>query len=358
VVTQEISPALDNGTKGCHQWRIPNNYKTARFPGDFFFLFRRMYGIMEKINERIDTMYHIEFGESGMEVPTVTIGCMRISNMNEKEAEAFVNTALEHGANFFDHADIYGGGASEEVFGKAVSPAMRDKVIIQTKCGIRPGQFDFSYEHIVNSVEGSLKRLGTDHVDALLLHRPDALMEPEEVARAFSYLKESGKVRHFGVSNHNPSQIQLLKKCVKQPIEANQLQFGLGHSSMIRSGMEVNTLFDGATDRDGGVLNYCRLNDITIQTWSPFLYGMFEGVFLGSEKFPALNAKLAELGAEYGVSPTTMASAWILRHPAKMQMIAGTMNPAHLKEICAAADVLLSRKHWYELYLSAGNVMP
>ena len=192
----------------------------------------------------------------------------------------------------------------------------------------------------------------------LILRDTDALMEPEEVAEAFDILESSGKVRHFGVSNHNPGQIKLLKKCVKQPIEANQLQFGLGHSSMIRSGMEVNTLFDGATDRDGGVLNYCRLHDITIQTWSPFLYGMFEGVFLGSEKFAALNKKLEELGKEYGVSPTVMATAWILRHPAKMQMIAGTMNPEHLKEICSAADVELSRKHWYELYLAAGNVMP
>jgi predicted oxidoreductase len=248
-----------------------------------------------------------------------------------------------------------------ELFGKAfpLTASNREKTILQSKCGIRPGvAFDFSKEHILSSVDGILRRLGTDYLDVLLLHRPDALMEPEEVAEAFDILFSSGKVRHFGVSNHNPSQIKLLKKCVQQPIEANQLQFGLGHSSMIRSGMEVNTLFDGATDRDGGVLNYCRLNDITIQTWSPFLYGMFEGVFLGSEKFLALNAKLAELGAEYGVSPTTMAAAWILRHPAKMQMIAGTMNPAHLKEICAAADVLLSRKHWYELYLSAGNVMP
>ena len=303
-------------------------------------------------------MYKIEFGKSGMQVPTGAVGCMRISNMNEKEVSAFIDTALEHGGNFFDHADIYGGGKSEEVFGKAVSPALREKLIVQTKCGIRPGQFDFSYEHIVGSVDRSLKRLGMEYIDVLLLHRPDALMEPEEVAEAFDTLEAAGKVRHFGVSNHNPSQIRLLKKCVKQPIEANQLQFGLGHSSMIRSGMECNVLSDGAVDRDGGVLNYCRLNDITIQTWSPFLYGMFEGVFLGSEKFPELNKKLAELGAEYGVSPTVMATAWILRHPAKMQMIAGTMNPEHLKEICSATDVNLERKHWYELYLSAGNLMP
>lgn len=306
-------------------------------------------------------MKMIPWGPGALPTSAIALGCMRLERYNAKEAAGYIETAMDCGIRFFDHADIYGAGRCESLFGEAFAQTgiKREDVWVQSKCGIVSGvMYDFSKEHILTSVDGILKRLNMEYLDSLLLHRPDALMEPEEVAEAFDILESSGKVRHFGVSNHNPSQIKLLKKCVKQPIEANQLQFGLGHSSMIRSGMEVNTLFDGATDRDGGVLNYCRLNDITIQTWSPFLYGMFEGVFLGSEKFPALNAKLEELGKEYGVSPTVMATAWILRHPAKMQMIAGTMNPEHLKEICSAADVELSRKHWYELYLSAGNVMP
>ena len=306
-------------------------------------------------------MKMIPWGPGALPASAIALGCMRLERYNPAEAARYLETAMECGIRFFDHADIYGQGRCETLFGQALAQTdiQREDIWIQSKCGIVSGvMYDFSKEHILKSTEGILKRLNVEYLDSLLLHRPDALMEPEEVAEAFDVLESSGKVRHFGVSNHNPSQIQLLKKCVKQPIEANQLQFGLGHSSMIRSGMEVNTLFDGATDRDGGVLNYCRLHDITIQTWSPFLYGMFEGVFLGSEKFAALNAKLEELGKEYGVSPTVMATAWILRHPAKMQLIAGTMNPEHLKEICSAADVELSRKHWYELYLAAGNVMP
>ena len=306
-------------------------------------------------------MKMIPWGPNALPTSAIALGCMRLERYNVKEAAGYIETVMDNGIRFFDHADIYGQGRCESIFGDAFAQTgiPREAVWVQSKCGIVSGvMYDFSKEHILTSVDGILKRLKMEYLDSLLLHRPDALMEPEEVAEAFDILEQSGKVRHFGVSNHAPGQIELLKKCVKQPIEANQLQFGLGHSSMIRSGMEVNVLSDGAIDRDGGVLNYCRLHDITIQTWSPFLYGMFEGVFLGSEKFPTLNAKLAELGAEYGVSPTTMATAWILRHPANMQMIAGTMNPNHLKEICAGADVLLSRKHWYELYLSAGNLMP
>ena len=300
----------------------------------------------------------IPWGPSALPTSAVALGCMRLERYNAKEAAAYIETAMDCGIRFFDHADIYGGGKSEEVFGKVVTPALREKLIVQTKCGIRPGLFDFSYEHIVKSVEGSLKRLGMEYIDVLLLHRPDALMEPEEVAAAFDQLHAQGKVRHFGVSNHNPSQIKLLKKYVDQPIEADQLQFGLGHAGMVSRGMEVNVHSDGAASRDGGILDYCRLEDITIQTWSPFQYGMFRGVFFGVPQYEKLNKELEVLGAEYGVSATTMASAWILRHPANMQMIAGTMNPDHLKEICEAADVQLSRKHWYELYLSAGNVMP
>lgn len=303
-------------------------------------------------------MYKIELGKSGMQVPTVAVGCMRISNMNEKEASAFVNTAVENGAVFFDHADIYGGGKSESVFGKAVASMNREDLIIQTKCGIRQGRFDFSYEHITQSVEGSLKRLGTDYIDVLLLHRPDALMEPEEVAKAFDELKASGKVRHFGVSNQNPYQMQLLQSCLDMPLCANQLQFSVMHAPMIQSGINVNMYNDSAVNRDGGVLDYCRLNKITIQPWSPMQYGFFEGCFIDNDKFPGLNAKLEEIGEKYGVSKTTVAFAWILRHPAKMQPVTGTTNLTRLVDCIKASEITLTREEWYEIYRAAGNVLP
>ena len=303
-------------------------------------------------------MYKIDFGKSGIQVPTVAVGCMRISDMTEKEVSAFVDTALSLEANFFDHADIYGGGKSEEVFGRAITPSMRDKIIIQTKCGIRKGMFDFSYEHIVSSVDGSLERLGTEYIDVLLLHRPDALMEPEEVARAFDYLKSSGKVRHFGVSNQNPYQIELLQKSLSMPLCADQLQFSVMHAPMIQSGINVNMYNDSAVNRDGGVLDYCRLNNITIQPWSPMQYGFFEGCFIDNEKFPELNAVLEKIGEKYSVSKTTVAFAWILRHPAKMQPVTGTTNLTRLADCIKAADIKITRDEWYEIYRAAGNILP
>ncbi len=304
-------------------------------------------------------MYTIELGKTGMQVPTMAVGCMRIGDMSQKEIGAFIDTALENGANFFDHADIYGGGKCESVFGKAVSPSLREKLIIQTKCGIVSGKmFDFSYEHITKSVEGSLKRLGTDYIDVLLLHRPDALMEPEEVARAFDDLKASGKVRHFGVSNQNPMQMQLLESCLSEPLCANQLQFGVMHSPMIQSGINVNMYNDSGVNRDGSVLDYCRLNKITIQPWSPMQYGFFEGCFIDNEKFPELNKKLEELAEEYAVTKTAIAFAWILRHPAKMQPVTGTTNLERLADCFKASEIKLSREQWYEIYKAAGNILP
>lgn len=303
-------------------------------------------------------MYNIELGKSGLSVPAVAVGCMRISDMTEKEVSAFVDTALSKGASFFDHADIYGGGKSEEVFGKAIKNINREDIIIQTKCGIRKGMFDFSYEHIVSSVEGSLKRLGTDYIDVLLLHRPDALMEPEEVARAFDELKSSGKVRHFGVSNQNPYQMELLQSCLDMPLCANQLQLSIMHAPMIQSGINVNMYNDSATNRDGGVLDYCRLNKITIQPWSPMQYGFFEGCFVDNRKFPKLNKVLEEIGKQYGVSKTTVAIAWLLRHPAKMQPVTGTTNLTRLTDCLKASEVTLTREQWYEIYRAAGNVLP
>ena len=303
-------------------------------------------------------MYNINFGKSGIQVPTIAVGCMRISDMSEKEVSAFINTALENGANFFDHADIYGGGKSEEVFGNAVTPSMRENIIIQTKCGIRKGMFDFSYEHIINSVDGSLKRLGTEYIDVLLLHRPDALMEPEEVAKAFSHLKESGKVRHFGVSNQNPYQMQLLQNSLDMPLCANQLQFSIMHAPMIQSGINVNMYNDSAVNRDGGVLDFCRLNNITIQPWSPMQFGFFKGCFVDNEQFPELNQTLETIGNKYGVSKTTVAIAWILRHPAKMQPVTGTTNLQRLADSFKATEFTLTREEWYEIYRAAGNILP
>lgn len=303
-------------------------------------------------------MYKFELGKSGLQVPAVAVGCMRISDMSQKEVSAFIDTALENGTNFFDHADIYGGGKSETVFGNAITPSMRDEIIIQTKCGIRQGRFDFSYEHIVSSVTRSLERLKTDYIDVLLLHRPDALMEPEEVAKAFDELKSSGKVRHFGVSNHNPYQIQLLQSCLDMPLCVNQLQFSVMHTPMIQSGINVNMYNDSATNRDGGVLDFCRLNKITIQPWSPMQYGFFEGCFIDNEKFPELNNTLAEIGDKYGVSKTAVAFAWILRHPAKMQPVTGTTNLTRLKDCITSSEITLTREEWYEIYRAAGNVLP
>jgi len=286
---------------------------------------------------------------------------MRITSLDKSEASRFLQTALEEGANFFDHADIYGGGACEERFAEALpmSSSVRENIILQSKCGIRKGMFDFSKEHILASADAILKRLKTDYLDVLLLHRPDALVEPEEVAEAFDRLEQSGKVRHFGVSNQNPMQIQLLQKYVKQPIVANQLQLSITNTTMITSGLNVNMENNAAVNRDGSILDFCRLHDITIQPWSPFQYGFFEGVFLGNiEKFPELNRVIDTVAKKYEVSNTTIAIAWLLRHPARMQPIIGTMNIERLRDCCKASEVTLTREEWYEIYRSAGNVLP
>jgi len=305
-------------------------------------------------------MRKIRLGTSNLDVPVVAVGCMRITELDGRQAERFVRTALELGANFFDHADIYGGGRSEEIFAEAagMSPAVREGMILQSKCGIREGRFDFSKAHILGAVDGILRRLRTDYLDVLLLHRPDALVEPEEVAEALDSLHASGKVRHFGVSNHNPMQIELLRRYVRQPLIANQLQMSVAHAGMVSSGLFVNMLTTEAVDRDGSILDYCRLHDITVQPWSPFQYGYFDGVFLGSDKFPALNEKIGEIAARYGVSDVTIAMAWLLRHPARMQPVTGTMNVGRLTDCCKAAQVTLTREEWYEMYLAAGHTLP
>ena len=305
-------------------------------------------------------MKKIVLGNSSLQVPNIAVGCMRINSIDSQKAEAFVQKSLELGANFFDHADVYGGGECESIFADAIhmSPQVRENIILQSKCGIRPGMFDFSKEHILTSVDGILKRLKTDYLDVLLLHRPDALVEPEEVAAAFEELETSGKVRHFGVSNQKPMQIMLLQKFVKQPIIANQLQLSITNATMIGNGLEVNMLTDNAIDRDGSILDYCRVHDITIQPWSPFQYGFFEGVFLDNDKFPELNKTVNQIAEKYSVTNTTIAIAWLLRHPANMQPVIGTMNQNRLEEICKASDIYLTKEEWYQIYISAGNKLP
>lgn len=304
-------------------------------------------------------MKQIQLGASSQMVSSVILGCMRINGA--KDPVKAIETAYDNGINFFDHADIYGGGECESIFADALAKTSlkREDLFIQTKCGIVPGvMFDFSKKHIIESVEGSLQRLKMDYVDALLLHRPDTLVDPSEVAEAFDELEKSGKVRHFGVSNQKPMQIDLLKKYVKQPLLANQLQFGLKHSGMIDQGIHVNMTDDGSVNHDGSVLDYSRLNDMTIQAWSPYQYGFFEGVFIGNEKFPELNQALDNLAEKYGTTPTGLAAAWILRHPANMQVIAGTMNPGRIEEIAKASEIQLTREDWYGLYRAAGNILP
>jgi len=305
-------------------------------------------------------MKTMKLGSSDLQVPVVAVGCMRLDSLSRTDAERFVHSALDVGANFFDHADIYGGGECERIFADAVgmSSSTREKLILQSKCGIRKGMFDFSKEHILASVDGILERLRTDHLDVLLLHRPDALVEPDEVAAAFDELERSGKVRHFGVSNQTPMQIELLKRSVRQPLVANQLQLSITNATMITRGFNVNMENAEAVDRDGGILDYCRLHDITIQPWSPFQFGFFEGVFLDHPKFPELNAKIDEVAARHGVSNTTIAIAWLLRHPAHMQPVTGTTNPDRLRDCVRAADVQLSREDWYGILLAAGNTLP
>jgi len=295
------------------------------------------------------------------DVPEVGLGCMRINALDKKEVNALIHTSIEEGGNFFDHADIYGGGEAESHFADSVdmTPTLRETMILQTKCSIRPGIcYDLSKKHILESVEGSLKRLKTDYVDILLLHRPDMLVEPEEVADAFAILETAGKVKYFGVSNQNPGQIELLQKYCSGKILINQLQLSIAHCQIFDAGINVNMSTNEAIERDGGIVDYCRLNDITMQAWSPFQYGFFEGVFLGNKKYSKLNAVIDRLAEKYGVSNGAIAVSWILRHPAKIQTIVGTTNKLRLKEIYKAEKAELSREEWYELYVAAGKQLP
>lgn len=298
-------------------------------------------------------------------VPDVVLGLMRIQDKTDDEVRTLVRTARDAGITFLDHADVYGTDlhGCERRFAEALhlSPAERGEWVIQSKAGIVPDgpYFDFSYEHLVASVEGSLDALRTDYLDILLLHRPDALVEPEEVARAFADLHAAGKVRAFGVSNHTPGQIELLRRYVEQPIVANQLQLSITHAPIVAQGVASNMQgLDQSISRDSGILDYCRLHDITVQAWSPFQAGFFTGVFLGSEKYPELNAVIDRLAARYDVPPIAIATAWITRHPARMQVVLGTTSPERVAGAALGSEVPLTRAEWYELFRAAGYTVP
>lgn len=313
-------------------------------------------------------MLYYEVPGTQMKVSAMVWGCMHLTDVTPKQGGDMFRAALECGVNYFDHADCYAAGACESRFAEVagLTPSLREKIYIQSKCGIRssqpggrPAYFDFSKEHILASVDGSLQRLGTEYLDVLLLHRPDALMEPDEVGEAFERLQSSGKVRHFGVSNQSPAQMALLQSGLQQPLLFNQLQFSVAHTPLLDAGLHVNMGDAAAVERSGGALEYCRLHGITLQAWSPFQRGFFQGAYLGDRvHYAALNDLLDELAHSHGVSPTAIATAWILRHPARMQVLLGTMNEAHLREACQGTDVHLTRAEWYALYRAAGNVLP
>ena len=308
-------------------------------------------------------MRYITLGQDDKELSEIVLGMMRIKDKSVKEVEELVETALSVGINAFDLADIYGLGRCEELLGLVLKnrPDLREKMWIQSKCGIRIEEFtyfDFSKDYIIKSVDGILQRLKIDHLDSLLLHRPDALMESDQVAEAFDLLYKQGKVRNFGVSNQNPMMMELLKKDVKQPLAVNQLQLSAAFTPGFESGFHVNMEDSQAAMRDGSIFEYCKLHDVVIQAWSVLQFGYFKGNFVGNEKFQALNQVLDRLATKYGVTSSTIAISWILRYPAKMQAVVGTTNPKHLREVSQAANFSLTRKEWYEIYLAAGNNLP
>ncbi|WP_276815021.1 aldo/keto reductase [Faecalibaculum rodentium] len=294
------------------------------------------------------------------EAGQIIVGCMRMDSRTPQELANMIDDLADRGIRFYDHADIYGHGKCEELFGEAMQLANtpREDLIIQSKCGIRDGWYDLSKDYILDSVDGILNRLQTPYLDLLILHRPDALMEPKEIADAFDQLQKSGKVRHFGVSNFTPEQIRLLQTEVKQPLLVNQLQLSIPNAWMISQGLEANMPTQGALDRTGHVLEQMRQMGITIQTWSPLQYGDWEGTFLDNPIFAELNETLQKLADKYNVSKSAIAAAWILRHPAGMQVVTGSSRMDRILDMAKARKVDLTRKEWYELYKAAGHRIP
>ncbi len=307
-------------------------------------------------------MKYYDIVNGPQKVSSIIMGCMRMPALSVDEAATMINTANESGINFYDNATCYGeNGEAETRFGDAFikTGIRREDVYIQSKCGILSDEFNWTKENIIASVDDSLRRMKLEYLDALLLHRPDMLYEPEEIAEAFDELERNGKVRYFGVSNVPTMMLEVLKKHIRQPLVFNQLQFSLDQSQLLDQALYVNNLTtDRSIDRDNGTLDYCRLHDITVQAWSPLQCGFFKGCFVDSPDFPELNRVLGEIGEKYGAPKTAVAIAWILRHPAKMQAIAGTMNPSHLRDICEASKVELTHNEWYRIYRASGKFLP
>ncbi|WP_267201158.1 aldo/keto reductase [Limosilactobacillus kribbianus] len=317
-------------------------------------------------------MKQVNLGATTLKIPAMALGIMRMEAKTPAEAAQAIDTAYDNGINFIDSADIYGQGKSEEVFGQALKQAKpnRSDLFIQSKVGIIidparshgsfvfGSRYEFTKEHILDAVDGVLSRMGTDYLDSLLLHRPDPLMDLDGIEEAFDLLQASGKVRFFGVSNFNPQQFELVQSHVSQHLMFNQLQFGLMHTGMVDRGIHTNMLDADSVDHDGGLLEFSRQHHVTIQTWSPFQYGNFEGTFINNPDYPELNQALQKLADQYGVGKNAIAAAWILKHPAQMQMIIGTMNPAHIADSAKGADVKLTNQEWYDLYLAAGHKLP
>ena len=317
-------------------------------------------------------MKTIKLGNTNFEASQIALGIMRMAGLETSKAADAINAAVDTGINYIDSADIYGDGQSETKFKEALKQTniSRDKLFIQSKGGIVldpkrshdglvfGARYDFSKQHIIDSVDGILERLGVDYLDSFLLHRPDPLMEEADIADAFDTLQREGKVRHFGVSNFNPQQVELVQSWVSQRLIINQLQFNVVHSGMVTSGMHTNMIDDGSIDHDGGLLEYSRRKHMTIQAWSPFNYGLFDGMYINDPKYSELNDKLQELADKYGVSKNAIAVAWIVRHPAQIQVLLGTMNPEHIVDSAKGADIELTKQEWYDLYFAAGNYLP
>lgn len=303
-------------------------------------------------------------GSSQLKATRLNYGCMGIagswSEPNFDLAKPAVIAAYEAGFRLFDHADIYNKGRCEEAFGRILREVseMRDEIVIVTKCGIKfagwgmeegVNHYDFSGDHIRKSAEGSLSRLGIEAIDVLLLHRPDVLMDPDEVAAAFTDLRQSGKVREFGVSNFTPSQVRALQSRLPFRLVINQVEIHPGR---------LNCFVDGT-------LGQCLEERITPQAWSPVGRGVYATGGLipeevaNPEQQMHLLKTLDEIAYGHIVSRTAITLAWLMQHPSKIMPVIGTIKPDRIRESVEADDVTLSRQEWYTIYVAArGERMP
>ena len=290
----------------------------------------------------------------------IGLGCMRLGKLNIEEAEELISCALNNGITLFDHADIYGNRKCEALFGEVLkrNPNFREKMIIQSKCGICRGYYDLSKEYIIKQVEESVRLLNCGYLDILLLHRPDALVDYEEVNEAINYLYDKGLIKEFGVSNMNPIQIELYNKKLDHKIKHNQVQFSIVHSHMISEGLFVNMSEEESSIRSGNLIEYSMLKDIKLQAWSPLMASWNDGTFIDNPKYDKLNKKLEEISSKYQASKNCIAISWILRHPANILPIVGTTSIVHLNEMIKAKDIKLTREEWYSLYLASNHILP